>query len=156
MTSKMLDAYVNDIGLFLREEGWDEAEQRATGLPHIAVALGTPELASSQAAYRLWCREWVRPEPNDAVTDTWFAVSTQNPFQFIEGKPVAVLQALSLSRRLRASAPPPPRVYPTTPRGTSVTQTCNVLISAFQAWHNNRGRTDATVALNLGKLGVLR
>ena len=156
MTSKMLDAYVNDIGLFLNEEEWDEAEQRATGLPHIAVALGSVDLASSREAYRLWCREWVRPEPAGATVDAWFGVSTEKPFQFVEGKPVAVLQALSLSRRLRSSTSHPPRVYPTTVRGTAVTQTCNVLITAFQAWHNSRGRADPTVALNLAKLGVLR
>jgi hypothetical protein len=156
MPSKMLDAYVNDIGLFLNEEEWDEAERRATGLPHIAVALGSVDLASSREAYQLWCREWVRPEPGDVAVDAWFGVSTQKPLQFVEGKPVAVLQALSRSRRLRASTPHPPRIYPTTERGTSVMHICNVLIAAFQAWHNSRGRSDPTVALNLGKLGVLR
>lgn len=156
MTSKMLDAYISDIGLFLNEETWDEAEQRATGLPHIAVALGNADLVSSRADYELWCREWVKPPPDDAAIDGWFSVSTQKPLQFIEGKPVAVLQALSLSRRLRSATRHAPRIYPTTARGTRVTETCGVLIAAFQAWHNSRGRGDATVALNLGKLGVLR
>jgi hypothetical protein len=156
MPSKMLDAYVSDIGLLLNEEEWDEAETRATGLPHIAVALADMNLASSREAYRLWCLEWVRPEPAEATVDAWLGVSTKKPIQFVEGKPVAVLQALSLSRRLRSSRPHPPRIYPTTARGTAVMQTCNVLIAGFQAWHNGRGRTDPTVALNLGKLGVLR
>lgn len=156
MTSKMLDAYVSDIGLYLNEEAWDEAEQRATGLPHIAVALGNADLVSSREDYGLWCHAWVKPEPADVAIAAWFAVSTGKPLQFVEGKPVGILHALSLSRRLRSSARHPPRIYPTTARGTAVTDTCNVLIAAFQAWHSGRGRSDATVALNLGKLGVLR
>ncbi|MEJ0038226.1 MAG: hypothetical protein WDO68_19455 [Gammaproteobacteria bacterium] len=156
MPSKMLDRFVQEIGLLLNAERWDEAEQYATGLPHVAIALSSTDLKSSQAAYRQWCSEWLQPDQGDAAYDAWYGLSTQDPARFVDGKPVAMLQALSLVRRLRANLSPPPRPHPPGPRGASVSHLCGLLIAAFQTWHSARGRTDPTVALNLAKLGVLR
>ena len=156
MPSKMLDSFTHEIGLLLIAEQWDEAERYATGLPHVAIALSSLDLKSSQAAYRLWCSEWVQPDQGDGAYDAWYGVSTNDPGRFVDGKPVAMLQALSLVRRLRANPSPPPRPHPPGPRGASVARLSAVLIAAFQAWHNSRGRTDPIVALNLAKLGVLR
>jgi hypothetical protein len=156
MPSKMLDSYVHDIGLLLNEQLWDEAEQYAAGLPHIAIALSSTDLKSSQAAYRMWCSEWARPDQGDSAYDAWYAVSAKDPVRFVEGKPTALLQALSLGRRLRANPSSPPRPHPMSPRGAAVSHMSAILIAAFQVWHNVRGSADPIVALNIAKLGVLR
>ena len=156
MPSKMLDSYVQDIGLLLTEELWDEAEQYAAGLPHIAIALSSADLKSTATAYRTWCSEWVQPGQGDATYDAWYAVSMRDPVRFVEGKPTALLQALSLGRRLRANPSPPPRPRPSSGRGAVISQMSTLLIAAFQVWHNTRGRADPIVELNLAKLGALR
>ena len=156
MPSKMLDSFVHEIGLLLTEEQWDEAEQYATGLPHLAIALSSSDLQSTQPAYRNWCSEWVQPDQGDETYDAWFAVSTEDPVRFVDGKPVALLQTLSLSRRLRPNLSPPPRHRTLDARGAGVSHISGLLIAAFQAWHNVRGSTDPIVAMNLAKLGVLR
>jgi hypothetical protein len=156
MPSKMLDSFVHEIGLLLREEQWDEAEQYAVGLPHVAIALSSSDLRSSQPAYRMWCSQWVQPDQGDAAYDAWYAISAEDPVRFNDGKPAAVLQALSLGRRLRPNLSPPPQPRPLGARGAAVSQLSKILIPAFQAWHNVRGRADPIVALNLARLGVLR
>jgi hypothetical protein len=156
MSSKMLDSFVHEIGLLLAADLWDKAEQYATGLPHIAVALSSSDLTSGQPAYRNWCSEWVEPDQGDAAYDAWYAISVADPRQFIDGRPVALLQALSLTRRLRPNLSPPPRHRTLDARGATVSQASRMLIAAFQSWHGARGRTDPVVALNLAKLGALR
>lgn len=156
MPSKMLDRFVQEIGLLLTEEKWDEAERHATGLPHLAIALSSTDLESSQPAYRNWCSEWVQPDQGDETYDKWYAVSMSDPARFVDGKPVAMLHELGLVRRLRVNLSPPPRPHPSTPRGAAAAHLSGLLIAAFQAWHNQRARTDRTVALNLARLGTLR
>jgi hypothetical protein len=126
------------------------------GLPHIAIVLSSRDLKSSQVAYRRWCSEWVQPDQGNAAYDAWYAVSAEDPVRFTDGKPVALLQALSLGRRLRANLSPPPRSRPLDTRGAAVSHLSAVLTTAFQAWHSVRGRMDPTVELNLARLGVLR
>ena len=152
----MLDTFVQEIGLLLTAEEWDEAERYATGLPHVAIALSSMDLKSSRPAYRMWCSDWVQPSQGDGTYDAWYGVSTNDAARFMDGKPVAMLQALGLVRRLRANLSPPPQPRPPGPRGAAVAHLSGTLIAAFQAWHNIRGRTDPIVALNLAKLGVLR
>ena len=156
MPSKMLDRFVQEIGLLLTDEKWDEAERHATGLPHVAIALSSADLSSSQPAYRTWCSEWVQPDQGDDAYDAWYAVSISDPARFVHGKPVAMLNALGLVRRLRVNLSPTPRPHPSTPRGAAVAHLSGLLIAAFQAWHNGPARTNRTVALNLAKLGALR
>jgi hypothetical protein len=152
----MLDRFVQEIGLLLTDAQWDEAERYATGLPHVAIALSSTDLRSSPPAYRTWCSEWVQPDQGDEVYDAWYRLSTNDPARFADGKPVGMLHELGLVRRLRVNLSPQPRPHPSTPRGAAVAHLSGLLIAAFQSWHNGRGRTDATVALNLARLGALR
>jgi hypothetical protein len=156
MNSKMLDTYLRRIAQFLDDEQWDEAERHAAGLPHIAVALSNENLNSSCEAYRVWCQEWVRPPADNALYDSWCALSTPDASQFVDGKPFAVLQTLSLSRGLRAGVAYAPKRHPGEPRGIAVNATCQQLIAAFTAWRAGAGHAGSMVALNLAKLGVLR
>jgi hypothetical protein len=156
MNSKMLDTYLRRIAQLLDAERWDEAERHATGLPHIAVALSNENLNSSCEAYRAWCRAWIRSPQSDALYDGWCRLSTPDPSQFIDGKPSAVLQTLSLARSLRTSVAYPPKRRTAEPRGIAVDATCQQLIAAFGAWRAGAGHADPVVALNLAKLGVLR
>jgi hypothetical protein len=156
MHSGMLDEYLREILRLLNEQLWDEAERRATGLPHIAIALTRDDLTSTYEAYLAWCREWVRPAEADDVYEKWCALTSQASHALQGGRPVKVLRLLGLTRRLRPTIVRPPRVRPMESRGVEVASLCQRLIAAFEAWSISAEAAAPPVPLNLGRLGTLR
>jgi hypothetical protein len=156
MSSKMLDAYVRQISALQDEGRWGDASLMATGLPHLGVALSNPQMVSSRDDYLRWCQQWVRPAQDEARYSSWFEKSTRDPLRFVNGKPTALLGELRLARRLRTEPAYSPRTTPRDETTREIAQETVFLVTAFQTWQNVDGRVDATVAMNLAKLGVLR
>jgi hypothetical protein len=157
MSSKMLDAYLGDITSRLDEGNWNEAQRLAIGLPHIAVALAAEDLTTSLQKYSTWCTEWIEPDQGNERYSEWATLSMTNGDDFVEARPVRLLQSLGLKRRLRASPPYAPRRDAPDAYSKSVVRDCQLLTSAFEAWRNKcAAEANRTVLMNLAKVGVLR
>lgn len=157
--SKMLDTYLSDIALLLREANWNAAEAAALALPHLALALADPQLMSSCEQYTAWCYRWVRPALEASVYDTWCLLARDCRAQASHCVPFTALRAFRLRRLDRGPSRQtlaPLSVTHDDPRATEVTAACLSLVGATLRWYAQSARDDDRVQHNLGRLGVLR
>ena len=156
--SKMLDTYLSDIALMLRDANWNAAEAAALALPHLAVSLTDPQFMSSREHYKAWCSRWVRPTLGDTVYETWCTQASACQAESSRAVPFAALRALRLRRLERGAsrqALSPFSIEHDDPRATEVTAACLSLLAATLRWYTQSARDDGVVQHNLGRLGVL-
>jgi len=157
--SKMLDTYLSDIALMLRDANWDAAAAAALALPHLGVSLADPDLMSSREDYKTWCSRWVRPTLGDTVYETWCTQASDCQAESSRAVPFAALRALRLRRLDRGAsrqALSPFSIDHEYPRASEVTTACLSLVAATLRWYTQSARDDGVVQHNLGRLGVLR
>jgi hypothetical protein len=166
-SSRMLESYLGDIELLMREGYWDAAAPLALALPHICAALAHADLVSSREAYRAWCETWVRPPQDDT------SVTAPSPADLdrlavergVEpdladrpGVPAHALRRLRLRRLSRAAPPRRGGILPAADdaAGEAIREACMALIDAVQRWYDECAARDAAVQSNLARLAVLR
>lgn len=150
----MIDAYLAEIGRRLAAADVDGAEAAALLLPHLAVALASPELQSSCERYADWCEQWVRPARDRATFLGWCSRARAG----IQGTELAVpAEALRLFRLQRLVREiPPPTLSANAVSGGTENGVCEALMQAGRKWYAEMGRFDKVVQANLARLGVLR
>ena len=155
--SKMLDAYLSDVGRKLAAGQVEQAKEIAVALPHIAVALSDADFQSSGESYRAWCTRWVTPAHAESEYESWCAQASPAASDFVQGVPFKAIQALRLRRAMReVSSVPVPPLSQMNADELPQAEICDVLLHATRAWYATLGRHDSIVQQNLARLGVLR
>jgi hypothetical protein len=164
-SSRMLASYLSDIELLLEEQRWEQALREAFDLPHIAAALGDPQMQASIERVRQWCEQWLQPGEKTPEPDADGARIVQLVCERAERASFANLSVPTLAlRRLRLH-----RLQRTRHRGfkagslehlgaeaADATQICTSLVQAARRWYAHSACHEAVVQSNLARLAVLR
>jgi hypothetical protein len=166
-SSRMLANYLADIEQLLDEQQWEAALHEAVDLPQLAVALGDPQLSTSNERLEDWCHKWIRPEDPDrnAKGSEYERVSGIVIERAVRDEAVAsdTVPSIALRRlRLRRLVRTPHRGFSSgrsgalAPEGTDGAGICTILVEAARRWYAQSACHDATVQANLARLAVLR
>jgi hypothetical protein len=154
--SKMVDGYLAEIGRRLAAGDTGGAENAALLLPHLGVALASPELQSSSDLYANWCAQWVSPARERATFLEWCSRARSGIEGTQQGVPAEALRLFRLQRLVREIPAPTLSPGALTPIFGAEAEICEALLQAGRKWYAEAGRHDKVVQENLARLGVLR
>ena len=163
-SSRMLTNYLADVEQNLDEHRWEMALRDVVDLPKIAVALGDPELTSSNERCKAWCQEWVRPASvaNESGVNQEHICRVLDEKSGSTGQPRAVPSNELRRLRLRRHARNAPRGFNASHAGEAsqdaaeIFAICTAVVEGVRRWYAHFACHDATAQANLARLAVLR